>query len=60
MTNLRTIAKKAVKGTLGFLTKPEEVEPYQCKMCKKWTKYKSKGKGICRKCYAKIDSEDDS
>lgn len=58
MTNLRTIAKKTVGAAVGFITKPAEVQPYKCKICGKWTKYASKGKGICKKCYDKMDEEE--
>ena len=52
------IAKKTVGAAVGFITKPAEVQPYKCKICGKWTKYASKGKGICKKCYDKMDEEE--
>lgn len=29
-------------------------EPYKCRICKQWTKRKSKGKWICPECYKKL------
>lgn len=33
----------------------DEVEPYKCKICKKWKKTQSKAKGICKQCYEKME-----
>lgn len=49
------IGKKLAKETSKQLNK---TEPYKCKKCKKWTKYKSSQKDICRKCNKELNKED--
>lgn len=34
---------------------PDTVEPYKCKICKKWVKRKSKARRICKKCYNEME-----
>ena len=42
------------KKTVGVFIN-DEVPPYKCKICKKWTKHKSKAKNVCKKCYDKLE-----
>lgn len=49
------IAKKTAKGLEKSLNK---TEPYKCKICHQWTKYKSDTKKICRECNKKLNQEE--